>query len=310
MKTLLVVNPKSGGGKTEKAFPQMHKTIERALGSCDVELTRHAGHGIDLARKAADEGYELVVAVGGDGTFNEVANGLLAAGRSETHIGLIGQGTGGDFRKTVGLDHRLDAYLAALGKGGTRALDVGRVTYTTPAGETKERHFVNIVSCGMGGLVDRYVADASRTLGGTAAYFGASVKALVRAELGRLSCTVTHEGSERVEKISTYMLAICNGQYFGSGMKVAPMADLGDGRFEVVGMGPRSKVGFALTSGKIYSGKHLDHPGAVHFGCQKITVALENDAAKGVYLIDLDGEPLAGLPMTVEMIPGALRLRA
>ena len=288
----------------------MRPAIEKALGEVEIAFTKRTGHGIALAEEGAKAGHTLVVAVGGDGTFNEVVNGLMRAGKAGVEVGIIGQGTGGDFRKSVGLEHRLDAYLAALAKGDTRALDVARCSYRGRNGEAEERWVANIVSCGIGGLVDQYVATSTRAFGGTAAYFGAGLRALVNGRLGRLSVRVTSGGETREHKLQTYLLAVCNGRYFGSGMMVAPMADIGDGKLEIVSMGPRSKLAFAVTQSAIYKGEHLQHPDAVHLAGQKVEIMLDNDDAKERFLIDLDGEPVGGLPMTVEIVPGALRMRA
>lgn len=305
---LLIVNPKSGGGKTERAWPELARVVESRLGEHSVIFTERAGHGIELAREGAKKGHSLIVAVGGDGTFSEVVSGVLEAGTG-AEVGLIGQGTGGDFRRTLGTEHRLDAYLSALTGGKTRKLDVGKVTYDDN-GKEASRYFVNILSAGMGGLVDRYVATASRALGGGAAYFGASLKALLRAELGHVRAEVTHQGKTETHRIRTYMIAICNGQYFGSGMHVAPMADPSDGTFEIVSLGPTNKVAFALTSSAIYKGEHLKQPGAVHLRGDKITLTLDNErAAKPHFLLDLDGEAIGGLPITVEVLKGAVTVR-
>jgi len=169
---------------------------------------------------------------------------------------------------------------------------------------------VNILSAGMGGLVDRYVADASRMLGGTAAYFGASLKALVNARLGNVKCTIVRDGKTEEHKIKSFMIAICNGRFFGSGMKVAPNAEIDDGLLEIVALGATSKVAFALYSRDIYSGAHMAREGTVHLRAQKVTLDLANDDAKSVYLLDVDGEPMGGLPLTVECVPSALVLRA
>src|SRR5262249_1113905 len=135
-------------------------------------------------------------------------------------------------------------------------------------------YFVNILSVGMGGLVDRYVADAPRLLGGKAAYFGASLKALLNARLGKVRCTVTHGGKTEEHLIASFMIAICNGRYFGGGMKVAPMAELDDGVFEIVALGATSKLGFAMTSGSIYKGDHIGQAGTVHVRGEKIKLEL------------------------------------
>jgi YegS/Rv2252/BmrU family lipid kinase len=290
----------------------LRATVERALGPVDVAMTERPGHGIDLAREGALAGHPLVVAVGGDGTIHEVVNGLLQARSgdggtkaAETRLGIIGQGTGGDLRKTLGIQHRLDHYVEAIASGRERSLDVGRFTDGSKSGH----HFVNILSVGMGGLVDRYVAGAPRMLGGKAAYFGASLKALLGARLGTVRCTVTNDGKTEEHVIRSFMIAICNGKYFGGGMKVAPMAEIDDGTFEIVALGATSKIGFALTSGSIYTGGHIGQAGTVHLRGQKVRLELVNEDAKDVFLLDVDGEPMGGLPIEIDMLPKALVLR-
>jgi YegS/Rv2252/BmrU family lipid kinase len=305
VKPFLVVNPRSAGGATGRTFGAMRATIERALGPVDVGMTERPGHGIELARDAAKSGHPLVVAVGGDGTIHEVVNGLLLAG-SDAELGIIGQGTGGDFRKTLGLEHRLDRYVDAIASGQKRSVDVGRFT----GGGRSAHYFVNILSVGMGGLVDRYVAEAPRLFGGKAAYFGASLKALLNARLGRVRCTVTCGGKTEEHLIASFMIAICNGRYFGGGMKVAPMAELDDGVFELVALGATSKLGFAMTSGSIYKGDHIGQAGTVHVRGEKMKLELVNTDAKESYLLDVDGEPMGGLPLEIECVPKALVLRA
>jgi len=283
----------------------MRSTIEHAIGDIEVAMTERPGHGADLAREGAKAGHPLVVAVGGDGTFHEVVNGLMQAG-TEARVGLIGQGTGGDFRKTLGIEHRLDKYVDALKSGRERPLDVGKFE----GGGKKGHYFVNILSAGMGGLVDRYVADAPRVLGGKAAYFGASLKALVAARLGNLKCKVTLDGKTEERAIRSYMIAVCNGRFFGGGMKVAPSAEIDDGAFDVVALGATSKLAFAVTSNSIYSGSHIGKNGTVSFRANKIEIDLANDDARDVFLLDVDGEPMGGLPLSVELVPKALTMRA
>src|SRR5580704_7935058 len=157
---LVVVNPSSGGGLAGRTFSRVRAVIERRLGAVDVALTARPGHAIALARDAALAGRKLIIAVGGDGTLHEVANGVLDAGET-TSVGYVGMGTGGDFRRSLGVEHRLDAYVEAIAVGRERQVDVGRVRYVSAGGETRTRWFVNILSAGMGGLVDRYVAGGS-----------------------------------------------------------------------------------------------------------------------------------------------------
>ncbi len=306
---LLIVNPISGGGRAGRTAADVRAVLERRLGPVDLAMTRGPAHAIDIARQGAEHGRTLLVAVGGDGTLHEVANGVLDAGGGAA-IGYVGQGTGGDFRRSLGVEHRLDAYTEAIASGRERRVDAGRISYRAPDGATRMRWFVNVVSVGMGGLVDAYVSETTKALGGKAAYFLASVRALMACQRGRLRCDVTL-GSERAERqVDSLMMAICNGGYFGSGMHVAPMAKLDDGRFEVISLDAPNKIAFAMSSRRIYRGAHLSAPGARHFGCDRIGIELQNEAARGVFLLDVDGEPLGGLPLQVQLVPGALRLRA
>ncbi len=308
MRPVVIVNPRSGGGRAGRTFADVRAVLERRLGEVDAVLTGRPGHAIELARKAVEDGASLVVAVGGDGTLHEVANGVLDAGGGAA-VGYVGQGTGGDFRRTLGIEHRLDAYVEAIASGRERRVDAGKLRYRAD-GEERQRWFVNILSAGMGGLVDRYVADTSKALGGKAAYLWASTKALVACERGRLRCDVGLAGERHRRAVDTFMIAICNGRYFGGGMHVAPMAEPDDGRFEVVSMDAPGKVAFATFSRRIYDGRHLTSPGVQHFGCDRISVDLDNERARPVFLLDVDGEPLGGLPMDVELVPKALTLRA
>jgi diacylglycerol kinase (ATP) len=313
MRPLVIVNPRSQGGRTGATFGAMRGVIERFLGPVDVALTEASRHAVDIARCAAQDGVATVISVGGDGSIHEVANGLLEAreaGATGTRLGIIGQGTGGDFRRTLGLEHRLDHYCQTIADGRTRLVDVGKASFIGNDGAPARSYFVNILSVGMGGLVDRYVADMSAKMGGTLAYFLASVRGLVQGEVGRVRVGVCDEGVERSEELDTRLLAICNGRFFGGGMKIAPMAELGDGAFEVVDLGASNILRFAWVNTRIYDAGHLGEPEVRHYRCEKITVELLRDDVADKFLLDVDGEPLGRLPLTVELVPQALEVFA
>ncbi len=309
MKPLVIVNPRSQGGKTGRIAGELVRVLSARIGEVEVRTTERPRHATELAEHAALEGRDLVVVVGGDGSINEAANGLCAARARVTtlpKLGIIGQGTGGDFRKTLGLEHRLDRYCDAIAGGKTRGVDVGRFRYRTRAGEERSAYFVNILSLGLGGLADRYVAESGRPLGGAVAYFTASVRALANIEVGVLRCTVKHAGTTRELELPTRMLAICNGRFFGGGMEVAPMAEPDDGTFHVVSLGAAPKVEFFFASLSIYRGTHLNNPNAAVFPCNAIDIALENERIRDNFPLDVDGEPLGTLPLSIELVPRAL----
>jgi diacylglycerol kinase (ATP) len=163
---LLILNPKAGSVRGKASTEQILRAAEGALGAIDHALTERPRHATELAYEAARSGRSLVIATGGDGSIHEVVNGLMRArdeGHDQTVLGIIGRGTGSDFCKTLGIEPRLDRFLSVIAGGHTRAIDVGAFRFADPPGELAARsaYFVNILSVGMGGLVDRYVHESA-----------------------------------------------------------------------------------------------------------------------------------------------------
>jgi diacylglycerol kinase (ATP) len=249
--------------------------------------------------------------VGGDGSIHEVACGLMQAreqGAKLPRMGLIGAGTGGDYRRTLGLEDRLDRYCEAISDGHTRTVDIGRFSYATHDGEKKSAHFINILSAGIGGLVDQYVAQSSRSLGGTKAYMTASIKGLARSAIGRLKVSIRREDTSREETIETRLIAICIGKFFGSGMQAAPMASPDDGLFDIIDLGAASRMRFMAVNTRMYTGTHIHSLDVKHYRCDHIEIDLLNTDVADRFLLDVDGEPLGRLPITVDMVPNAIEI--
>jgi diacylglycerol kinase family enzyme len=301
--------------------------VERTLGDVVIRYTARRGHARELALEGAREGHPLIVAVGGDGTFSEIVNGVLMAGApgvaphadasgpevgetTRPAVGLIDIGTGGDFRRSLGIGPGYERCLEALALGRERSVDIGRATFTGRDGERTDQHFVNVLSAGLGGLVDRYVETVPSFLGGRAGYYLASLRAVAASKERSLLARITWEGRVREEVVPAYLIAICNGRWFGGGMDVAPMALPDDGRFEVVTITARSKTYLARRIRGVYSGRHLDEPTVHHFPCTRIELRLEDEAAERRFLLDVDGDALGSLPLTVEVVPRGLRVRA
>ena len=304
--TVLVVNPQSAGGKTERRWPELRALIQEGYGAFEERFTRAAGDATRLTREALAAGAELVVAVGGDGTINEVVNGFfddtgpIAPAAS---FGIVPAGTGGDFIKSLGVPRETAAAAAAL-KLAPRAIDVGRLRYVSSDGRPALRHFINIASFGIGGLVDRYVNQSSKALGGKLSFALATLKAGVTYHNATVRL-ILDGGTPKEGKI--YNVAVANGRYFGGGMKVAPDAALDDGLFDVITMGDFGFADLLLRGLDIYSGKHIGSP--------KVSVQrarrVEAEATDGVeVLLDVDGEAPGRLPASFELLAGALRIRA
>ncbi|PIE18014.1 MAG: diacylglycerol kinase [Proteobacteria bacterium] len=299
--TLVVVNEHAGGGAMADTFRRLEHRLEDALGDFDVAFTDGPGHARELARQAAAGGaVRRLLVGGGDGTLNEVVNGVLdedgAPRAPQLNLGVITGGTGGDFRKTLGVRTADDA-LGALTGGRVRKLDVARLTYRADDGRDAIRHFINVTSLGVGGLVVRHIPNFKQ-FGGKLAYAGATLRSL----WGWTNPTVrlTLDGGAPIEG-PIVTVAIANGRYFGGGMRVAPSAELDDGHLDVTVLGDLSRLELVLMSRTIYDGRHLRHPKVTAHTARVVTA--ESDTP--VYL-DVDGEALGRLPARVEILPRAL----
>jgi YegS/Rv2252/BmrU family lipid kinase len=249
-------------------------------------------------------GASLLVAVGGDGTINEVVNGLMtieSATGPGTELAVIPRGTGGDFVRTFGIPSKLaDAARVAV-SGRMRTIDVGRAAYRSWQGDEEIAYFANIASAGMSGAVAQRTNEAtSAPLGGKAAYLWSTVAVFVRWQNAEI--TVTVDGETRSGPMFDVIVANC--RYLAGGMKMVPDAEPDDGLLDVLLIGDVSKLDLVTTMPKIYRGTHLPHPKAELLRGAFVTV----EAAEPLP-VELDGEQPGTTPVRFEVVPGALRLR-
>jgi YegS/Rv2252/BmrU family lipid kinase len=299
-----VVNPNSANGQTGRRWPELSAEIGKQLGDFGHAFTERPMHAETLARRALDEGYECVVAVGGDGTVNEVVNGFFRDGRPVREgaaLAVIPRGTGGDFRRTFGLDDKLGTALSRIAGGQSRPFDVGLLRYTKPDGSEGERYFANICSFGASGVVDQEVNRSSKALGGKLSFMLGSVRALLKYSDRRVRLTCDGGAPEEV-LVTT--LAVANGRYFGGGMCVAPNADPSDGWFDITIWTGYGLTDFALKSKAIYDGSHVKMPGTRTLRAKRVEAKSDQEV-----LLDVDGEQPGRLPCSMTILPGAIRIR-
>jgi diacylglycerol kinase (ATP) len=256
---------------------------------------------IELAERAARDGAPLVVAVGGDGTLNETVNGVLRAG-TPTEVAIIPLGTGMDFVRTYGIPTRFEDAVHTARDGTVRTIDVGRVAYRRWDGTEAERYVANVGSVGMSAAVAQRANGMSKALGGRTTFFYALVR--VFFEWQNTIVTVELDGGERREA-RLHDVIVANGQWHGGAMHLAPDARPDDGLFDVVLIGDITKLDFATTAPKIYSGKYLAHPKVDLLRSRSVGV----DAPERLP-IELDGEQVGTTPARFEIVPQALRIRA
>ena len=271
--------------------------------TADVRMTKAFGEATRLAREAAQSGYQMVVAVGGDGTVNEVLNGLFENGvplDGRTVLGIVPLGSGCDLARTLGITAETSPVLKPPGRSSTRRIDVGKVEFTDLQGKRRTRLFINIADLGAGGLVVEKANKAPAILGRRPNYvWGILTAALVyRARLIKISI----DGNPPVE-MPTRNAIVANGRYFGRGFLAAPEAKLDDGLFDIVNVGDFGTLEALWNVPRLRNGTHLSHPKVSHYRGRHVEVTSDEKV-----LLEMDGDLVGTLPVTCEVIPAAINV--
>lgn len=295
----LIVNPVAGAGRTAKKWPRIMRLLENIGLHFEHDMTEAPGHARELAKSAANKGYELVVSVGGDGTVNEVVNGLFDEGNNaNVTLGIISTGTGGDYIRTVGIPRTYEGACQCLMSPRKLAVDVGMIEYMND-GLTVKRLFVNFAGLGFDAEIVRATTQRFKALGSTASYLTGLLTTLLLYKNKKVSLIVDGETADR--KICTVLMS--NGKYGGGGMFAAPDADLSDGLLDVLIIGDLTKPDLLRSLPRVYKGSHLTHP--------KVTIKkareIEIRSAEPV-LVQADGELLGKLPARFYVLPAALNV--
>jgi YegS/Rv2252/BmrU family lipid kinase len=311
----VILNPRAGAGLALRRLGAIEECLRRYELSHEILLTQAGGHATELARAAIADGVDVVAAVGGDGTLNEVVQAYLdekGEPRKGPDLALIPMGTGGDFKRTLGLSGAVDEAVGRIRHGTRRPIDLGILRFVPHASATGGagggtegvRAFVNVVSFGIGGQVDAIVNGMPKWLGGRASFFAGTLQAMARYR--NASVRVRVDGTTWFEG-PIFNVAIANGRFFGGGMMIAPQADPSDGRFEVVSLGDLTRMEALGLSAKIYKGAHLAADGV------KVTTGTRIEAEPmhpwASVLLDVDGEQPGKLPATATIAKGALTFR-
>lgn len=295
----VIVNPAAGAGKSAKKWPQI-ETLLKGLGlDFEHDLTEAPGHAIELARSAAKKGCELVVSVGGDGTINEVVNGLYDAnGLENVVMGIVNTGTGADYIRTFGIPRKYKEGCQLLMSPNRRTVDLGVIEYMSN-GHTEKRLFVNFAGLGFDAEVVKATTEKFKALGDMPSYLMGLLTTLFSYHNREISIVVDGEPGQR--RICTVMLN--NGRYGGGGMLPAPDADPGDGLFDVVIIDDMTKPDLLRSLPRIYKGTHLTHPKVTLMRAREVEVRPVQQMA-----VQADGELLGAAPARFSILPAALTL--
>jgi YegS/Rv2252/BmrU family lipid kinase len=299
---LFIINPTAARGGSLREWTASRSKLKGIGIGFSEHFTSRPGEAMEVTRRALREGGDFVVAVGGDGTLNEVVNGYFdEAGKvinPSAAIGLLPSGTGSDFRRSLGLMNRADA-LGALARRHTRLLDAVRVELHDRA----DRHLINVATFGLGGdaaaLVNDWRETWPRWIGGRARFVAAAVRALdkYRNRLVRLLLD-----GERELMIDSNFLVIANGRYAGGGMMLAPHAELDDGLLDVVLADSATRWDIIKELPGIQRGAHLGNPKVRELRAREVLITSEIPLA-----VEVDGEPAGFTPACLRILPATVR---
>ncbi|KAG0259817.1 hypothetical protein BGZ95_004570 [Linnemannia exigua] len=316
-----VVNRRGGGGKGGKTWDKLEPLVAKRLAGTKwkVEYTQHSGHASDLAREFVNEGYNIVVAVGGDGTISQVVNGyMLADGNAKgCAIGIISSGTGGDFVRTTKTPKDPLQALELILNTESTLVDVGHVSASKPNSPSviNEQYFINICSVGISGSIIKRVESSSIAKyisGGLVYWLYTYLTGLVyRPPPVKYTLTEgpagTEEGKEK--QMGLYIMAVANGRYLGGNMHIAPNADISDSQFDVVCLHDLTLTdAFFKASPALKSGNLMNLPAHQAFTQRNAKVSISPVNAKDKIYVEADGEVAGVLPAQWKIIPQGCRM--
>lgn len=295
----LIINPAAGAGRSAKRWPQIDSLL-RSIGlKFDHHLTEAPGHATELALAAVRQGCELVVAVGGDGTVNEIVNGLYDSGdMMQVTLGIISTGTGSDYVRTLGIPNSYLEACHCLLNPETRAVDLGVVEYNKN-GKPERRVFTNFAGIGFAAEIAKATRKKYKYLGAMPSYLMGLLTTLVRYRNPKV--TIKYNGT--VEEKNLCSMITSHGRYGGGSMLIAPQADPGDGLFDVILIGDLSKPDLIKSLPRIYRGTHLSHPKVSMIRADVVEITSEVPV-----LLQADGELLGETPARFSVLPAALKV--
>jgi len=287
MSLFFIVNPVAGKGSSLNAIPLIKRYCDKLNINYAIEKTRYAGHATKLSRKAIKLGFDTVVAVGGDGTLLEVANGLVG---SSTALGVIPTGTGNDFARSIGVPPSIEESLDFLLKNGSRPVDVGK------AGDI---YFINVASIGFDAEIVKDVKKIQRFIPGKLSYYISVFLKFFSYKFKDVQIEL--DGKKINSKI--LLIAIANGCYYGGGMNVNPNGLLEDGYFDVIVISSLPRYKIPLLLAKFVKGDYLHFPYVKTYKARRIKIYCNENLA-----INTDGDITTQTPVEFSILPLSLKV--
>jgi diacylglycerol kinase (ATP) len=289
MNACVILNPHSGSADEAAA---VHACLEH-LRDVQIQTTSYPGEALRLAREAVSQGYDLVIAAGGDGTINEVINGL-ADDFHRACLGIIPLGTGNDFVRTINVPSDVAEACQIVLANQRRSIDVVRVT------SDETRYFLNVSAGGFTGIVDEKLTAEMKRTWGPLAYLRSAVEAL--PELTEY-CVTLHFDDGPAQQFAALNVIVANARYAGGGIPVAPTADIDDGLLDVLIVPSVPVSQLAVLVSQMWLGRHHENPDIIYQRARKVAVSSEP-----AMWFNVDGEVAGNEPSTFEVLPRALQV--
>jgi YegS/Rv2252/BmrU family lipid kinase len=300
---LIIVNPKSGRGISQQKWASSAVVIRTHFGPFTCRFTEERGEASRIAEEESADGRSLIIAMGGDGTISEIANGILRS-KKEAELGILPAGTGSDFRKSLEIPSHLPDAARKLKQGTSKQMDAGKLEYLNHDGTREERYFINTASFGMSGHVATRANQSGKVLGGAVTYAAATLRTL--ASLSHPEVRLQLDGNQPY-RLKIVTVCVANGPSFGGGMRIAPDAKFNDGFFDITVIGDLKTSEILLNSYKLYSGALKGVNKVAVIRAQKLMA--EPVVPGDSILLEVDGETPGRLPATFQILPAALRIR-
>lgn len=276
------------------------KEIELLLAkdfNISYHISQKSADSISLSRKCIEEGTDYIIGIGGDGTLNEVINGIMLAEKSKrknVKVGLLPTGSGNDFAKSMNLDDHVSTLRNLIEKDQSVYIDIGRIECKDNQGNDTVRYFNNIADVGLGGEVVVKVNKSSKMFSPTFRYLKSSVEAFFTYRKKRVRFTSSHFSWEG----AVLILCLANANYFGSGLGIAPHARVDDGKMAIVIAGEISLFDYLRNLSRIRNKELINHPGILYQEVESCTIEPVEDNL----MIETDGEIAGKLPLKLSVL--------
>ena len=303
---MVIVNPASSNGRTRRCWPKIAYLLKEEGISFNYQFTAGEEDATHLTREALQNGYRQILAVGGDGTINEVLNGFFdAKGKllnSEAVLSMICMGTGSDLARSLKtLPRNLEQSIKRLKRGEVLTLDAGKVVYNNGKKTPAKRFFLNVAGMGLDGDTVKRINGTTKLGGCFLSFLWGALASLLLHRPKRMKIEI--DGEEVMDR-SLHIVVVANGQYFGGGMMIAPEASLEDGYFNIVTVDAMNKILLLLKLIKVYRGTHIGDSRVQYFKGRNMMVT-----SPECVLLEVDGEQPGVTDVQVQNLPASVKVK-